>query len=86
MIFNMYRTEASDLDPATPQLGIGETILHTAEEISKTVEKAPEDLLLPLGDKLNNNGANTSSYLPVGIQQGTWIQSLNSESSSISPS
>jgi len=39
MIVDRYRIEASNLDLATPQPGIGETILQTAKGISKTPEK-----------------------------------------------
>jgi hypothetical protein len=65
MIVDRYIIEASDPHPTTPQLGIGETILQTTKEISKTIEKVPKDLLLSLGDKLKKKVANTPSCLPV---------------------
>jgi hypothetical protein len=65
MIVNRYRTKASDPNPATPQPRIGETIPQTTEEISKTREKVPGVFLLPPGDKLKKNAANTFSCLPM---------------------
>jgi hypothetical protein len=65
MIVNRYKNEASDLDPATPQPGIGETIPQTIEEIPKIRETVPGVFLLPPRDKLKKNAANTSSCLLV---------------------
>jgi hypothetical protein len=47
VIVNMYRNEASDPDPATPQSGIGETTCPDCRRNIRDSRKAPEDLFLP---------------------------------------
>jgi hypothetical protein len=47
VIVNMYRTKASDPDPATPQPGIGETTHPDCRRNIRDSRKVPEDLLLP---------------------------------------